>query len=127
MQRWDLLTLLCLLFTALVTPVEVAFLTTKLNALFIINRVVDAVFVVVSGWAHGLHHALLVLLGKIGFWSPLPLPLPVAGVPHTTPQDFFVNCLTAHYDEQRGLWVYKLEEMLRAYVLRGWFAVDLVR
>ena len=55
LQRWDLLTLLCLLFTALVTPVEVAFLTTNLSALFIINRVVDAVFVVVSGWAHGLH------------------------------------------------------------------------
>ncbi len=55
LQRWDLLTLLCLLFTALVTPVEVAFLTTNLNALFIINRVVDAVFVVVSGRAHGLH------------------------------------------------------------------------
>jgi hypothetical protein len=48
LQRWDVVTMICLLFTALVTPVEVAFLTTKINALFIVNRVVDVVFVVVS-------------------------------------------------------------------------------
>ena len=46
------MTMICLLFTALVTPVEVAFLTTKINALFIVNRVVDVVFVVVSLTVH---------------------------------------------------------------------------
>ena len=46
MRRWDLVLLLLLLFTALVTPVEVAFLTTVLfNVLFWINRSVDALFV----------------------------------------------------------------------------------
>ncbi len=42
------MTMVCLVFTAVVTPVEVAFLTTKVNGLFVINRIVDAVFVVVS-------------------------------------------------------------------------------
>ena len=46
-MRWDLYVLLLLLFTAVVTPVEVAFLTTGLNPLFFINRVVDASFLVV--------------------------------------------------------------------------------
>ena len=46
-MRWDLYVLLLLLFTALVTPVEVAFLTTALNPLFFINRVVDLSFLVV--------------------------------------------------------------------------------
>jgi voltage-gated potassium channel Kch len=46
MRRWDLVTLLLLLFTAVVTPVEVAFLTTALfNVLFWVNRSVDALFV----------------------------------------------------------------------------------
>ena len=45
MQRWDVCTLVALVFTAIVTPVEVAFCETALNALFVINRGVDLVFV----------------------------------------------------------------------------------
>eukprot|EP00937_MAST-01D_sp_MAST-1D-sp2_P006043 g6043.t1 len=45
MRRWDVVMLTALLFTAIVTPYEVALLTTQLDALFIINRVVDTIFV----------------------------------------------------------------------------------
>ena len=49
-------------------------------------------------------------------------------LPSTAPvaQDFVFNLLTAKFDEQHGVWAYKLPDMLRVY-LRGWFAVDLVR
>jgi hypothetical protein len=47
LARWDLVTSLCLLFTATVTPVEVAFLDTSFNTLYFINRVVDVIFLVV--------------------------------------------------------------------------------
>jgi hypothetical protein len=47
LARWDLVTSVCLLFTATVTPLEVAFLNTSFNALYFINRVVDVVFIVV--------------------------------------------------------------------------------
>mmetsp|Transcript_9239 Transcript_9239/g.30508 ORF Transcript_9239/g.30508 Transcript_9239/m.30508 type:complete len:771 (+) Transcript_9239:118-2430(+) len=46
MQNWDVTMLLLLLFTSLVTPYEVAFLETRLNALFILNRCVDCAFLV---------------------------------------------------------------------------------
>ena len=36
-----------LLFTAVVTPVEVAFLSTSVDPLFVINRLIDAVFTIV--------------------------------------------------------------------------------
>jgi hypothetical protein len=48
MAYWDLVTALALIWTAIATPVEVAFLespTTALDALFIINRMIDLVFV----------------------------------------------------------------------------------
>ena len=46
MRRWDLVTLVLLMFTAVVTPVEVAFLETTLwSILFWINRSVDALFI----------------------------------------------------------------------------------
>ena len=46
MKRWDIAVILCLLFTALVTPYEVAFLDTALDdSLFAVNRLVDLVFV----------------------------------------------------------------------------------
>ncbi len=45
----DAVVLLALVFTATVTPFEVAFLSTSLNALFFLNRVVDLVFLVVRG------------------------------------------------------------------------------
>jgi hypothetical protein len=43
---WDMLIITCLLFTAVVTPFEVAFLEPAFNALFGINRVVDVTFIV---------------------------------------------------------------------------------
>ena len=47
MRRWDMVTLVLLLFTAVVTPVEVAFLETSLwSVLFWINRSVDSLFVI---------------------------------------------------------------------------------
>jgi hypothetical protein len=42
--KWDQVTIVALVFVALVTPVEVGMMETKLDALFVINRVVDAVF-----------------------------------------------------------------------------------
>jgi hypothetical protein len=47
LPHWDIVTMLCLVFTALVTPVEVAFLETNLNLLFALNRVVDLIFIMV--------------------------------------------------------------------------------
>ena len=45
MKRWDALTALVLIFTAFATPFEVAFLRPSApDALFVINRLVDAVF-----------------------------------------------------------------------------------
>ena len=49
MGYWDALTTVALIFTAIVTPVEVSFLpapTSALDPLFCINRLVDAVFIV---------------------------------------------------------------------------------
>ena len=45
MRRWDMVTILALFFTAVVTPYEVAVLETSLDALFVANRFIDAVFV----------------------------------------------------------------------------------
>jgi hypothetical protein len=45
MRRWDIVTILALFFTAVVTPYEVAVLETSLDALFVANRFIDAVFV----------------------------------------------------------------------------------
>ena len=50
MMRWDLVTALALIWTAIATPVEVAFLApslTALDALFLINRLIDLIFVLV--------------------------------------------------------------------------------
>ena len=46
MQRWDNFIMMLLLFVAFVTPFEVAFLPTKPDALFVINRIVDTGFIV---------------------------------------------------------------------------------
>jgi len=45
-RNWDGLTAMLLVFTAIVTPYEVAFLISRFNALFGINRLVDMCFVV---------------------------------------------------------------------------------
>jgi hypothetical protein len=44
MKVWDGLIIILLIFTTYVTPYEVAFLSTRLNPLFFINRFVDLVF-----------------------------------------------------------------------------------
>ena len=44
-KNWDLLMVALLIFTALVTPFEVAFLSPSWDALFVINRLVDTGFV----------------------------------------------------------------------------------
>lgn len=47
MKNWDLLMALLLLFTATVTPFEVAFLETKVDVLFVLNRLIDSLFLAV--------------------------------------------------------------------------------
>ena len=47
MKNWDLLMAMLLLFTASVTPFEVAFLETEVNFLFFLNRLVDLLFFLV--------------------------------------------------------------------------------
>jgi hypothetical protein len=44
--RWDVFTSLALIFVAFVTPYEVALLEVAFDALFIINRIVDSIFVI---------------------------------------------------------------------------------
>jgi hypothetical protein len=44
--KWDKLMVVLLLFVSFVTPFEVAFLPTKPDALFVINRIVDAGFII---------------------------------------------------------------------------------
>jgi potassium voltage-gated channel Eag-related subfamily H protein 7 len=46
MRKWDLVTIVALFFTATITPYEVALLTTQLNFLFVVNRLIDLVFTV---------------------------------------------------------------------------------
>ena len=48
-QRWDLITILAILYTATVTPFEVGFLPDGIWALFGINRAVDLVFAIDIG------------------------------------------------------------------------------
>ena len=44
-KNWDLLMVALLVFTAIVTPFEVGFLTPKFDGLYVVNRFVDAGFV----------------------------------------------------------------------------------
>jgi hypothetical protein len=46
MQHWDHIMVVALLFTAIVTPYDVAFLEPGLNNMFVCNRAVDCVFLV---------------------------------------------------------------------------------
>jgi hypothetical protein len=46
MQKWGIVVLVALIYTALVTPFEVAYLQSQFNALFIVNRFVDVVFLI---------------------------------------------------------------------------------
>ena len=44
-RQWDIVTFLALLFTAVVTPAEVAFLDGNMDALWFVNRTIDLVFI----------------------------------------------------------------------------------
>jgi hypothetical protein len=44
MMKWDVVIMVALVFTALVTPYEIALLETKLDLLFMVNRLVDLIF-----------------------------------------------------------------------------------
>jgi len=44
MKSWDTLMVVCLIFTAFVTPFEVGFLKTSFNVLFVLNRLIDLAF-----------------------------------------------------------------------------------
>lgn len=46
LKRWDIYVMILLLFTAVVTPFEVAFLETDVNFLFVLNRIIDLSFVI---------------------------------------------------------------------------------
>lgn len=46
LQRWDIFIAAVLIYVALVTPFEVAFLKTKLNWMFYVNRFIDLSFIV---------------------------------------------------------------------------------
>ena len=48
MAKWDILMMLCMIFTAIVTPVEVTFLAegAHVNGLWVINRFVDLCFII---------------------------------------------------------------------------------
>jgi len=54
MKRWDVVMIVCLIFTAAATPYEVSFLETKLDALFFVNRAVDLLFL----WDMGIQFFL---------------------------------------------------------------------
>jgi hypothetical protein len=45
-KRWEAISVVLLLYTALFTPFEIAFLETKMNAIYVLNRVVDFGFFV---------------------------------------------------------------------------------
>ena len=51
MGYWDVATSLALVFTALVTPYEVAMLETRFDGLFVVNRLIDLIFYVDIGLA----------------------------------------------------------------------------
>lgn len=46
MMRWDILSIILLVFVMFVTPFEVAYLSTSVNGLFVINRIIDFFFIV---------------------------------------------------------------------------------
>jgi hypothetical protein len=46
MKRWDLFMILLLSYVSIVTPYEVAFLKTKIDFLFFLNRIVDGGFII---------------------------------------------------------------------------------
>ena len=66
MRRWDIVTLVALLFTATFTPYEVAVRQTALDVAFVVNRIVDCIFI----WDMGMQFFLMYRLSaqKGGGW-----------------------------------------------------------
>mmetsp|Transcript_9637 Transcript_9637/g.33592 ORF Transcript_9637/g.33592 Transcript_9637/m.33592 type:complete len:824 (+) Transcript_9637:290-2761(+) len=96
MRRWDTFMLALLLFTAIITPAEVAFrdpeaeldldnLENSVDLLFVCNRIVDFAFVI----------------------------------------DFVMNFFLGYYDEVRNVWVFDHRKIINRY-LKTWFLVDVV-
>lgn len=52
LRRWDLYIMVLLIWTAVITPYEVAFTEPKLNVLFFINRLIDLSFGIVRKHRH---------------------------------------------------------------------------
>eukprot|EP00401_Gymnodinium_catenatum_P064314 CAMPEP_0117475068 /NCGR_PEP_ID=MMETSP0784-20121206/9605_1 /TAXON_ID=39447 /ORGANISM="" /LENGTH=674 /DNA_ID=CAMNT_0005269305 /DNA_START=56 /DNA_END=2080 /DNA_ORIENTATION=+ len=46
LRHWDMVTLVAMIFVSIVTPIQVGMMETRLDALFIINSLVDGVFLV---------------------------------------------------------------------------------
>lgn len=95
MRKWDITAICMLLFVMVVTPFEVAFLTTSLNGLFFINRLIDCYFIVDMGIQCFLmyrdeekgvtvkeHDLILKRYFKCWFWIDLAsiLPFDIMGV-----------------------------------------------
>jgi hypothetical protein len=66
MRHWDIVTLIALLFTATFTPYEVAVRQTALDVAFVVNRIVDCIFI----WDMGMQFFLMYRLSaqKGGGW-----------------------------------------------------------
>jgi len=95
MRKWDITAICMLLFVMVVTPFEVAFLTTALNGLFFINRLIDCYFIVdmvlqcflmyrdeEKGVTVKEHDLILKRYFKCWFWIDLAsiLPFDIMGV-----------------------------------------------
>ena len=136
LSRWDVYVVLLLVYTAVVTPVEVAFLTTSLNALFVLNRIVDASFVVVrwrplvSYWERHITCCV-----PVSSFSDSPLIARRRACSDVSPcmsghvsyeQDMGLMFVTARFDDERGRWLTTPRELAHAYMGK-WFLIDLVR
>ena len=73
LRRWDLYIMVLLIWTAVITPYEVAFTEPKLNVLFFINRLIDLSFGIVRHHSHSHPPAA----------RPYTLPFP-SWCPHRT-------------------------------------------
>ena len=97
-RRWDLVMSACLIFTAIVTPFEVALMEPELDGLFALDRIVDAVFVVVRGLCGGV-----------------PRIRAAAPSPARAAQDIFLQASLAYVALHDGLLVTNRASILRRY------------
>lgn len=105
---WDSVVFGALFFTAIVTPFEVAYLEPSLDALFLVNRLIDALFVTVRG-ARARRRRARPQRGS-----------PDTGLPQDMVCQFFMG-----YTDALGVWCTDRREIAARY-LRGWFSIDLL-